>query len=49
MNQPALRPRLDALGLLPAAEGPEAFARFLAAERAQFQALIRDEGIRLDS
>jgi tripartite-type tricarboxylate transporter receptor subunit TctC len=49
MGQPALRPRLDALGLLPAAEGPAAFARFLAAERALFQALIRDEGIRLDS
>lgn len=49
VNQPALRPRLDALGLLPAAEGPEAFARFLAAERAFFGALIRDEGIRLDS
>lgn len=49
VNQPALRPRLDALGLLPAAEGPEAFARFLAAERAQFQVLIREEGIRLDS
>jgi len=48
VNQPALRPRLDALGLLPAAEGPEAFARFLAAERAQFEALIRDEAIRLE-
>ena len=49
VNQPALRPRLDALGLQPAAEGPETFARFLAAERAQFEALIREEGIRLDS
>lgn len=49
VNQPALRPRLDALGLLPAAQGPEAFARFLAAERAEFEALIRGEGIRLDS
>jgi tripartite-type tricarboxylate transporter receptor subunit TctC len=49
VNQPALRPRLDALGLQPAAEGPAAFARFLAAERAQFEALIRDEGIRLES
>ncbi len=46
---PALRPRLDALGLLPAAEGPGPFARFLAAERGEFGALIRDEGIRLDS
>jgi tripartite-type tricarboxylate transporter receptor subunit TctC len=49
VNQPALRPRLDALGHQPAAEGPDAFARFLAAERAQFEALIRAEGIRLDS
>ncbi|MBP0462629.1 twin-arginine translocation pathway signal protein [Roseomonas sp. PWR1] len=49
VGQPALRPRLDALGLLPAAEGPDAFARFLAAERATFSALIREEGIRLDS
>lgn len=49
VNQPALRPRLDALGLLPAAEGPAAFARFLAAERAEMEALIRGEGIRLDS
>jgi tripartite-type tricarboxylate transporter receptor subunit TctC len=49
VNQPALRPRLDALGLLPAAEGPAAFAGFLAAERALFGALIRNEGIRLDS
>lgn len=48
VNQPALRPRLDALGLLPAAEGPEPFARFLAAERAQFEALIREESIRLE-
>lgn len=47
--QPTLRPRLDALGLLPAADGPAPFARFLAAERAQFEALIRAEGIRLDS
>ena len=49
MGQPALRPRLDALGLLPAAEGPEPFARFLAAERAEMEALIRAEAIRLDS
>lgn len=49
VNQPVLRPRLDALGLLPAAEGPAAFARFLAAERAEMEALIRGEGIRLDS
>lgn len=49
VNQPALRPRLDDLGLLPAADGPAAFARFLADERAQMQALIHGEGIRLDS
>lgn len=49
VNQPALRPRLDALGLLPAAGGPGPFARFLAAERAEMAVLIRGEGIRLDS
>lgn len=49
VNQPALRPRLAALGLQPAAEGPTAFARFLATERAEMEALIRGEGIRLDS
>ncbi len=49
VNQPALAPRLAALGLTPAAEGPAAFARFLADERATMEALIRGEGIRLDS
>lgn len=49
VNQAALRPRLDDLGLLPAADGPVAFARFLAEERAQMQTLIQAEGIRLDS
>ncbi len=48
VNQPALRPRLAALGLQPAADGPAAFARFLAEERAQMEALIRGEGIRLN-
>jgi tripartite-type tricarboxylate transporter receptor subunit TctC len=48
VGQSALRPRLDALGLQPAAEGPEAFARFLAAERAEMEALIRAEGVRLE-
>lgn len=49
VGQPALQVRLAELGLQPAAEGPDAFARFLAAERAQMEALIREEGIRLDS
>ena len=48
VNQPALRPRLADLGLEPAAEGPAALARFLAAERAAMGALIAAEGIRLD-
>ncbi|HYF08286.1 MAG TPA: tripartite tricarboxylate transporter substrate-binding protein [Acetobacteraceae bacterium] len=48
VNQPALQPRLADLGLQPAAEGPDSFARFLAAERAQMSALISEEGIRLD-
>lgn len=49
VNQPALAPRLAALGLTPAAEGPAAFTRFLAEERATMETLIRGEGIRLDS
>jgi len=49
VNQPELAPRLAALGLTPAASGPAAFARFLAEERSAMEALIRDEGIRLDS
>lgn len=48
VEQPALAPRLEALGLTPAAEGPEAFARFLAAERAEMRELIAAEGIRLE-
>ena len=48
VNQPALQSRLAALGLQPAAEGPEALARFLGAERAAMGALIAAEGIRLD-
>jgi tripartite-type tricarboxylate transporter receptor subunit TctC len=48
VEQPALAPRLEALGLTPAAEGPEAFARFLAAERAEMRDLIAAEGIRLE-
>ncbi len=48
VEQPALAPRLEALGLTPDAAGPEAFARFLARERAEMQALIAAEGIRLD-
>lgn len=49
VTQPALQPRLAALGLQPAAEGPAAFARFLAEERGVMEALIQGEGIRLDS
>ena len=48
VEQPALAPRLEALGLTPAAGGPEAFARFLAAERAEMRDLIATEGIKLD-
>ena len=48
VDQPALAPRLEALGLTPAAQGPEAFARFLATERAEMRDLIDAEGIRLD-
>jgi tripartite-type tricarboxylate transporter receptor subunit TctC len=48
VNQPALRPRLAELGMEPAAEGPAALGRFLAAEREAMGALIAAEGIRLD-
>ena len=47
VEQPALAPRLEALGLTPAAEGPEAFARFLATERAEMRDLIAAENITL--
>ena len=47
VEQPALAPRLEALGLTPAAEGPEAFARFLAAERTEMRDLIAAENITL--
>ena len=47
VEQPALAPRLEALGLMPAAEGPEAFARFLATERAEMRDLIAAENITL--
>lgn len=48
MLAPEVAARLPALGLQPAAEGPEAFARFLVEERASMGALVRAEGIRLD-
>jgi tripartite-type tricarboxylate transporter receptor subunit TctC len=47
VEQPALAPRLEALGLTPAAEGPEAFAQFLATERAEMRDLITAENISL--
>ena len=48
VHQPALLPRLLDLGLLPAATGPAALARFLAADRAAMASLITAEEIRLD-
>jgi tripartite-type tricarboxylate transporter receptor subunit TctC len=48
LRAPEVVARLPALGLQPAAEGPEAFARFLAEERAAMGAVIRAEGIRLE-
>lgn len=47
VEQPALAPRLEALGLTPAAEGPEAFAQFLATERTEMRDLIAAENISL--
>jgi len=48
VNQPALQARLADLGLQPAAEGPVALARFLAAERTSMGALIAAERITTD-
>jgi tripartite-type tricarboxylate transporter receptor subunit TctC len=48
VEQPGLAPRLEALGLTTAADGPGAFGRFLADERAEMRTLIAAEGIRLD-
>lgn len=45
---PEVTARLPALGLEAAADGPDAFAQFLAQERAAMGTLIRAEGIRLD-
>ena len=48
MTDGELRARFHQLGLEPAAQGTEAFARFLAARRAEMGALIAAEGIRLE-
>ncbi len=48
MTQPGLAGRLAELGLEPAAQGPEALARFLARERADMASLIAEERITLD-
>lgn len=48
MRSQELRGRFTQLGLEPAAEGPAAFAAFLAAQRERMGALIREEDIRLD-
>jgi len=48
MADPDLQPRFLALGLEPAAHGPEAFATFLRQRREEMGALIQAEGIRLE-
>ncbi len=48
VTQPGLAGRLAELGLEPAAQGPEALARFLARERADMASLIAEERITLD-
>lgn len=47
VDDPAIADRLAMLGLGPAAEGPQALARFLEAERALMGRLIQEENIRL--
>lgn len=46
MRAPELMPRFRLLGLMPRAEGPAAFATFLAGQRQRLGELIRAEGIR---
>ncbi len=48
MHDPALAPRFQTLGLIPRAQGPEAFGRFLAVQRQRIGDFIRAEGIRAD-
>ena len=48
MADPALAGRFQQLGLVPRAEGPAAFARFLADQRVRLAEVIRAEGIGLD-
>ena len=45
MADPGLRSRFQALGLVPHAQGPEAFATYLATQRERMGAFIRSEGI----
>ncbi len=46
MHSPALAPRFQLLGLIPRAQGPEAFATFLTQQRQRLGEVIRAEGLR---
>lgn len=48
MHSAELAGRFQLLGLVPRAQGPEAFATFLAVQRSRMGALIRDEGMRVE-
>lgn len=48
LADPAVRQRLPALGMLPAAAGPAALAAFVAEQRTTLAALIQAENIRLE-
>ena len=48
MASPELAPRFQLLGLVPRAQGPEAFATFLATQRQRMGELIRAEGLRAE-
>ena len=48
MHSAELAGRFQLLGLVPRAEGPAAFARFLADQRVRLAEVIRAEGIGLD-
>jgi len=45
MNSPALAQRFQLLGLIPRAQGPEAFANFLTLQRQRMGEVIRAEGL----
>jgi tripartite-type tricarboxylate transporter receptor subunit TctC len=48
INDPAIRPRIAALGLIPRPEGPEPFAALIRSDLARWGEVVRAAGIRLE-